>query len=713
MNKLCCAGAFFILLSLGATAREPARPLQELIASAPPGATLHVPEGLHYGPIVIDKPLTLLGDHKAVLDGRGQGTIVHITAPDVTVKGFIIRNSGRSLAHEDSAILVEGAHTVIEENELTDVLFGIYLKNAPGSYIRRNKVTGLAVPEADRGDAIRLWYSADVSIEENETRDARDVIVWYSPRVVLRKNRLERGRYGIHYMYTQETIAEGNVLIGNFVGIYAMYSQKVTLRHNLFVGHRGPSGYGIGLKDVDDAQIEENVIADNSVGVFIDNSPSSLETFVLFQKNLFAYNETAVTMLPSVRGDVFTENSFIDNLEQVRIAGGGQLEGNFWSWNGHGNYWSDYLGYDEDGNGVGDLVYRAERLFENLMDQHPQLRLFLYSPSVQAIDFAAQALPIVKPQPKLIDSHPLMAPVLPENSRLNHASVGAQRTMPFQLIAVGLLLFAVGAIFAFTRARRLDLAPPSLIGLSLQGGEPVCSPSEEGCEKPLIVVQNMTKRFGPVTAVENLSFTIKAGEAVALWGANGAGKTTVLHCLLGLLNYEGTIELSGYDLRRYAQRARRLIGFVPQEIHLSEDLSVRETLVFVARLKKASLEAIPTIMEQLDLLEHSNKAVRALSGGTKQRLALALALLGNPTILLLDEPTASLDAQTREDFLRLLVELKNSGTTMIFSSHRQDEISVLADRVLVLEQGQLVRSVSALYPLPPRKREGVRVCEVF
>lgn len=702
MNRLYWAGAVSLVLSWSATAHTPS--LQELIAAAPPGATLQVSAGVYYGPVMIDKPITLIGDKQAVLDGRGQGTVVHITAPDVTLKGFVLTNSGRSLAHEHSAVLVEAPRATIAENELSDVLFGIYLKNAPGSVVRRNKITGLSVPEAERGDAIRLWYSSDVTIEGNETYNTRDAIVWYSHTVLMRANRFEGGRYGIHLMYASETFIEENLLLKNFVGVYAMYSQGVTVRRNLFMGHRGPSGYGIGLKDVDDAQIEENVIADNSVGVFIDNSPSSLETSVLFQKNLFAYNETAVTMLPSVRGDVFTENSFVENLEQVGIAGGGQLQGNFWSWDGHGNYWSDYLGYDENGDGVGDFAYRAERLFENLMDRQPQLRLFLYSPSVQAIDFAAQALPIVKPQPKLTDPHPLMAPVLPAVPLFENALAAMQGAVPLQLISAGLLLFAIGAIFAFTRKDKH-------IGLPLQGCEPACSPPEERGEKPLIAVQSMTKRFGPVTAVENLSFTIRAGEAVALWGANGAGKTTVLRCLLGLLSYEGTVELGGYTVRRHEKAVRRLIGFVPQEIHLPQDLTVGETLAFFARLKKVSLESVPAVLEQVSLPEHSNKAVHALSGGTKQRLALALALLGNPPVLLLDELTANLDAQTREDFLRLLVKLKDSGKTLIFSSHRPDEISLLADRVLVLEQGRLVRSVSPLYPL--KERERIRVCEVF
>jgi nitrous oxidase accessory protein len=674
--------------------------LQEWISSAPPGAILRVPPGVYHGPIVIDKPLTLLGDGQAVLDGLGRGTVVHIIAPDVTVRGFVIKNSGRSLAHEDSGILVEAPRARIEENELFDVLFGIYLKNAPGSIIRANRVRGLDVPEAERGDALRLWYSSDVLIEGNQTYNARDAIIWYSARVTVRANRFQGGRYGVHLMYCKEITIESNLLSKNFVGVYAMYTQNLTLRQNLSLGHRGPSGYGIGLKDTDNAQIVENVIADNSVGAFIDNSPSESNSSVLFRRNLFAYNETAVLMFPSVRGDVFTENSFIENFEQVGIAGGGEPHGNSWTQ----NYWGDYLGYDADNDGIGDLVYKSERLFEHLIDRHPQLRLFLYSPAIQAIEFAARALPIFKPQPKLTDPRPLMAPLLPT---LALGRLEAHESAPVGVI--GALLGALGVIFGFGWG---FLRRPSAKSPSPPAPPPSPQPSPqaerervrsgegstgvrglEGWEygNPMIVVRGLTKRFGPVTAVEDLSFTVEAGEAVALWGPNGAGKSTVLHCLLGIVRYDGTIELGGCDPHRHGKAARRLVGFVPQQIYLPEDFTVREVVDFFARLKGASPETIPAVLERLGLAAHAEKRVGTLSGGMKQRVALAVALLGDPPILLLDEPTASLDAQSRRDFLYLLGELKRSGKTLLFSSHRQDEILSLADRVLILEQGRLVR----------------------
>ena len=207
----------------------------------------------------------------------------------------------------------------------------------------------------------------------------------------------------------------------------------------------------------------------------------------------------------------------------------------------------------------------------------------------------------------------------------------------------------------------------------------------------VIEVRHLTKNFGRFKAVDDLSFTVQAGEAVALWGANGAGKTTAVRCLLNLFPFEGEIRINGLDVRRQSKEVRRQIGFVPQELSFHDDMSVAETLIFYARLKKVpdGFDFEP-LLEQVRLVPHIKKRIGELSGGLKQRLALAVALLSDPPILVLDEPTASLDIRSREEFLFLLRSLKKSGKTMIFSSHHLEEVTALADRVLLLEGGRLV-----------------------
>lgn len=206
----------------------------------------------------------------------------------------------------------------------------------------------------------------------------------------------------------------------------------------------------------------------------------------------------------------------------------------------------------------------------------------------------------------------------------------------------------------------------------------------------MIQAQNLTKSFGKLVAVDTVSFQINAGEAVAFWGSNGAGKTTLLRCLLGVIPFEGNVHINGLDALKNSKAARRLIGFVPQEISFHDNLSVQETLAFYARLKKTTIDAAGERAEQLNLEQHLKKTVKELSGGMKQRLALAIALLAEPPLLFLDEPTANLDMKSRDDFLELLSQLKKAGKTIVFSSHRLEEVFSFAGRVLVLDQGRLI-----------------------
>lgn len=206
----------------------------------------------------------------------------------------------------------------------------------------------------------------------------------------------------------------------------------------------------------------------------------------------------------------------------------------------------------------------------------------------------------------------------------------------------------------------------------------------------MVQVRNLTKRFGKLTAVDNLSFHVAEGEIVALWGANGAGKTTVLRCILNLTPYDGEISVAGLNAAKEGKAARQRIGFVPQELSFHDDMTVAETMTFYALLRKLGYDYdFQPLLSRLALDTHTHKPVGELSGGLKQRLALALALLSDPPVLLLDEPTSSLDVAAREDFMELLLELKEAGKTMIFSSHRLEEMLALADRVLVMAEGRL------------------------
>ena len=402
--------ALISIMALPAAAQSQPFDLQAAIAAAQPGDTILVPPGTYAGPLLIDKPVILEGQGMPVIDSGGQGDVVTISAPDVTLRGFVIRNSGTSLDHENAGITGTGARVTIENNRLEDVLFGIYLKDAPGSIVRNNTVHGKDLEMGVRGDGLRLWYCAGSLLEGNHVADSRDMIVWFSPNSIVRGNVVERSRYGLHFMVNENDLAENNVLRDNSVGIYLMYGDNYTVRNNLLYNNRGQSGYGLALKDVNNAVVEGNFFVSNRVGVYNDNSPLNPGSTVRFANNLFAYNDIGLDYLPLVQRNTFTENVFQENGAQVSIAGQGELKGNAWAEAGRGNYWSDYAGFDANGDHVGDLPYKSQSLYEDLMETYPELRLFQLSPASDAIDLAARAFPIFQPRPNMADEYPLMAP---------------------------------------------------------------------------------------------------------------------------------------------------------------------------------------------------------------------------------------------------------------------------------------------------------------
>lgn len=412
-----------IVALLGVCATPPARAsadaqafdLAAAIADTTDGGTLAVPAGVYFGPVVIDHPLTLVAEPGAILDGRGDGDVVQISAPDVTVRGFTIRNTGLILDRENSGVVATNApRVVIEDCVLRDVLFGVYLKNSPGGVVRRNNIASKDLDLPRRGDCIRLWASDNSTVEDNTITAGRDVVLWYSENLVVRRNTVTESRYGLHFMYAGHATVEDNRLTDNSVGVFLMYTKNLTMRRNVMARNRGPSGFGIGIKDVDGAAIRDNLLIDNRVGIHIDNSPSNIDITHRFQGNILAYNDIGLGFMPNVSRNEFNGNALVDNVQQIAVFGGGKFEGNSFTVDGQGNYWGDYRGFDLDGDGIGDIEHRAASLFENLMDRKPKLRMFLFSPAQQAIESAAKAFPAVKPKIRAIDTAPLMAAPRPQ-----------------------------------------------------------------------------------------------------------------------------------------------------------------------------------------------------------------------------------------------------------------------------------------------------------
>ena len=210
----------------------------------------------------------------------------------------------------------------------------------------------------------------------------------------------------------------------------------------------------------------------------------------------------------------------------------------------------------------------------------------------------------------------------------------------------------------------------------------------------MIQISNVTKRYGRREALSAVSFTVQPGEVTLLLGANGAGKSTLLRCLLGITDFDGDIRVAGLDPLADGRAARALVGYMPQSGGLHADLTVRQTMDFYAGIRRVSRERADVLLGEAGLLVHADVRVGDLSGGMRQRLGFALALLTDPAILILDEPSASLDVNSRRWLASRLSEVAAQGKTVLLSTHAGQELLDAGHRRIVLEDGRVIEATA-------------------
>jgi len=214
----------------------------------------------------------------------------------------------------------------------------------------------------------------------------------------------------------------------------------------------------------------------------------------------------------------------------------------------------------------------------------------------------------------------------------------------------------------------------------------------EGRKQLMAIVEanQLRKTYGDVVAVEHISIHVERGEIFTIIGPNGAGKTTTLEMIEGLLEPDsGDIKIDGMTWRKNREQIKQVIGVQPQSSALFDLLTVYETLdVFASFYKKNT--PIAQIIELINLTDHRKKRVKTLSGGQKQRLAIGLALVNDPAIIFLDEPTTGLDPQARRNIWDIVMKLKDIGKTIILTTHYMEEAEKLSDRVCIVDQGKVI-----------------------
>ncbi len=299
---------------------------------------------------------------------------------------------------------MRGNFNVIRDNVIEDCLFGIDLQQSENNIVRRNRIRSKPFELGQRGDAIRLWYSFNNKIIDNEVKDSRDIVVWYSADNTIKGNSGSDSRYSLHFMYSRYNLVEDNRFIRNTVGIFVMYSDGVVLRNNRIAHATGPTGVGIGFKETSDLVIENNSILYCASGLYIDVSPYQPDTTNRFRDNLIAYNGIGARFLNDWKDNLFERNRFVDNLTQVVVGGGGTANRNQW----RDNFWSDYQGFDQDRDGIGDTPYRLYAYSDRIWNDKPYAQFFKGSPVLETFDFLERLAPFSKPLLLVSDDSPRM-----------------------------------------------------------------------------------------------------------------------------------------------------------------------------------------------------------------------------------------------------------------------------------------------------------------
>jgi nitrous oxidase accessory protein len=371
----------------------------------PTGPTeLWLKRGVYVGDFTVNRQVALHGERGAVLEGTGHGTVLDITADGVVVDNIEVRHSGRRHTTEDAGIKAKGSAIALSNLRVHDTLFGISLGPCPRCTIERSEIIGLGEAEPLKGDAIKVWESDDAVVRDCVVSDSRDVVVWYSRRVLLDNNVVTRSRYGTHFMYAHDSIVRHSQVEGNVVGIFVMYSSRLQVLDNVLAGARGAAGVGLGFKESDAVQVRGNYLVANTVGTYLDETPRAQNAPVALEDNVIALNDVGVRFHGVGPNLSFTRNVFRQNTLLADVEGGSDATSIAF----RNNHFSDYVGYDLDHDGFGDVAYQVKRLSGALLEANPGLRFFQGTVAMGLIDVIANAVPVFASRLLLQDGAPAM-----------------------------------------------------------------------------------------------------------------------------------------------------------------------------------------------------------------------------------------------------------------------------------------------------------------
>ncbi|MGZ0656438.1 NosD domain-containing protein [Coraliomargarita sp. W4R72] len=419
---------------LAATASA-AETLQARIDATAPGAVLELTAGIYRGPVTIEQAMTLRGLPGAVIDGGREGSVIRVRAPHVRIEGLTIRHSGLNLSKDEAGIHATGDSVSIIDNRIESCLHGIYLREVKGGTLRGNTIVGATGGDLEpihdaltagtprlggdaefcavallnsnrRGNGIHLFSSSDLRIENNRVARTRDGIYFsFTDTCVATGNHVSDTRYGLHYMYSNENRFDHNYFDRNAAGAALMYSGGLMVENNDFSGNRGSRAYGMLLQSVDDSTIQNNLFADNTIGLYAENCQHNA-----FVGNRIMGNYIGLRMGGSSADNRVAQNQFGRNLHPAEFAG--KADANQWHDSQYGNLWQLSQSPDLDGDGVGELAHREADFLGDMRRSFPLVGLLSGSPGLELLRFAQSRAKLPK-LPTIEDPHPLTRTIAP------------------------------------------------------------------------------------------------------------------------------------------------------------------------------------------------------------------------------------------------------------------------------------------------------------
>jgi len=391
--------------------------LQALLDEAGDGDEINLPAGQYAGQITINQSVHIRGEAGTVIDAGGTSHGLIVAAPRVIIEGLEIINWGQNLTQQDAGILLleTASGSVIKNNRLTGPGFGIWLDSVKQVQVLNNNIRGdVQLRSQDRGNGIHLFNVRNVRVQGNTISHTRDgIYIDNSSDCLLKENRISDLRYGIHYMYAYDNHLEGNVTRNTRTGYALMQSKRLTVIGNRSIND---DNYGILMNNITGSLLRGNQIAHirqplNQQGegrisggdgkaIFVYNSQ-----FNQFLDNRFESSDIGIHLTAGSEDNVVVGNAFINNRQQVKYVATRTQE---WSEHGRGNYWSNYMGWDLDADGIGDTAFEPNDAMDRLLWRYPEARPLMHSPSVLTLRWAQRQFPVFRPQ-GVKDSAPLMA----------------------------------------------------------------------------------------------------------------------------------------------------------------------------------------------------------------------------------------------------------------------------------------------------------------